>query len=242
MFGVSQWVQRCSPSRQKNSVFAYDKLSLLSFTSIEGADWFWWNRNPAVVTDALGTELSLTEKNKKMRRSSPSLSAFGPFWKEWHTALVQAEGRILRQLGFSLYWIPDQHPHKYLVLYLGSLELALDGKLAQGARHYCNDAFRLDLCLRYESQVIACSAIHLAALDQKQLLPVQPVVWWQVLCGHGHEAEMSQIANAILGLIVDDPIDVRVASCAMIASMVAEGSFNDPESFVWEYAFAVRTI
>ena len=49
----------------------------------------------------------------------------------------------------------------------------LDGsnELAQRSWNYLNDACRVDLCLRYETRVIASAAIHLAAVDLHFPLP-----------------------------------------------------------------------
>ena len=53
-----------------------------------------------------------------------------------------------------------------------------------------NDAARLDLCLRHETKVIACAAIHLAAKDLQFPLPggtkhvndddVDECQWWRL--------------------------------------------------------------
>lgn len=55
-----------------------------------------------------------------------------------------------------------------------------DNELAQCAWNYLNDSLRLDLCLRYKSQDIACSAIYLAVLRQKFPLP-QDKEWWVIM-------------------------------------------------------------
>ena len=188
-------------------------------------------QHPSVVDDPF-TKLTLTEKHNKLK-DQQSFSQLGPFWKDWHTAAIETENRILRQLGFTLHWIPDEHPHKFLVYILRLLELDSIRKLAQKAWNYCNDACRLDL--RFSSHLIACASVHLAALEHYIVMPSQP--WWEVVCGPGHEHDLSTIANALLALSCGD--DVMVATHAMIPSLMqGEGSFNDPHSFAWEYAFS----
>jgi hypothetical protein len=191
-----------------------------------------------VALDSWARDLTLSERRDKLQKSPPCLAHLGPLWKEWHTAALEAENHILRQLGFTIYWIPGQHPHKFVVYLLRILNLK-DKQMAQRAWNYCNDACRLDLCLLYESHVIACAAVHVAALDQRQLLPCEPKAWWNYFCGDGHDNDLSQIANAILSLSSNaQALDLLVASHAMVKSLVKDvGSFNDPESFVWEYTF-----
>jgi len=132
-------------------------------------------------------------------RSVLSMSKLGPVWKEWYELALEMENRILRELGFTLYWIPDSHPHKFLWefwrLLLGLEQVSAvqqendaadtatagegdDGdkdnaaenkkpetqqqqqqqqfhyELAQRSWNYCNDSHRLDLCVRFDSEVI----------------------------------------------------------------------------------------
>jgi len=125
--------------------------------------------------------------NHKVR----SMSKLGPVWKEWYEKTLEIENHILRELGFTLYWIPDSHPHKFLwdfLKLLFGLEPLVDivgagdekqgdkvnaklreqknaGRkdkreqqhhhdLAQRAWDYCNDSCRLDLCVRFDSELI----------------------------------------------------------------------------------------
>lgn len=112
------------------------------------------------------------------------LSPMGPVYREWHDRIVETESRILRRLGLTLYWIPNQHVHKFLPFLVDLLfassddtnsgeqqrreEEGEDGlrlRIGRRAWCYCNDSYRLDLISRYESHLIACAAVHLSCLD-----------------------------------------------------------------------------
>jgi hypothetical protein len=51
------------------------------------------------------------------------LNKFGPIFKEWHTQISKMESILLRQLGFTFYWISDSHPHKFILNFCQALEL-----------------------------------------------------------------------------------------------------------------------
>ena len=93
------------------------------------------------------------EAKRTLLKSIALPNALGPVYKEWHQQISQMERVILTQLGFMLYWIPDSHPHKFILYFCRVLETA-DPKFAQRAWNYCNDSCRLDLCTRFESEVI----------------------------------------------------------------------------------------
>lgn len=55
-----------------------------------------------------------------------------------------------------------------------------DRNLAQCAWNYLNDSLRLDLCLKFRSEVIACAAIFMAI--QKINFPVEiQSEWWKIM-------------------------------------------------------------
>lgn len=76
--------------------------------------------------------------------------------------LFDVERVILKELGFSFYNIMD-HPHKFILYYIKILDDK--GELAQRAWNYINDSLRLDCCVRYRAELVACAAIYMAARD-----------------------------------------------------------------------------
>jgi hypothetical protein len=62
-------------------------------------------------------------ERKKIYSHPHPLNKYGPVYKEWHDQISKMESIVLRQLGFTLYWIPDSHPHKYILYFCQVLEL-----------------------------------------------------------------------------------------------------------------------
>lgn len=109
---------------------------------------------------------------------------------------MTVERFILKELGFSFY-NNIEHPHKYLLYYIK----LLDGtnELAKSAWNYLNDSMRIDLCLRFAPQVIASSAIYLAAEKIQYYLPSETnCCWWDVFDSNLHDIQM--INSEILSL------------------------------------------
>jgi hypothetical protein len=44
---------------------------------------------------------------------------------------------------------------------------------------------------------------------------------------------MSGVCNAILAVGDVAEVDVKRAKCAFVPSLLEDGSFNDPESYIW---------
>jgi hypothetical protein len=187
--------------------------------------------------------LSTNQKLKHLREKIPALSPMGAIYKEWHDAVLQTESHILRQLGFTLHWIPDQHPHKYIPHLVSALRLnneALEVQLSQTAWKYCNCSCQLDLCVRFSPSKIACAAMYLVLLDHHGEYRFSPHINWQLLLDNGADDNnnnanhLSVIANAILGLCDEKNVDMVIASKGFVKSHNAKPSFNDPGSFLWE--------
>ena len=224
-----------------------------------------WDKNDDDKTDDMGKKkrrLTTDEKLNLLRYQHP-LPPNSQLYKDWFDALASAETEILRQLGFTLYWIPDHHPHKFILYFVRVLGLDQncggggeeknnsDDKsgigessisVAQRSWNYCNDASLLDLSVRYEPEIVACAAILLATQQQQQQqqqqhqLSMTPQPWWEVFVGPGRGDDLIAICNAILALN-DGDVDGDWRTEAMrgfVPSLVKGGSFNDPGSFSWD--------
>lgn len=132
---------------------------------------------------------------RRRTKRSKTLELGGPVYNFWKQELVKMERHILKELGFSFYVI--DHAHKFLLFYVKLLDG--DQKLAQSAWSYLNDSMRLDLCLRYKSEVIACAAVFMAARSLGIKLPsTGEATWWEVF--QVNKADLDVVVNAILSL------------------------------------------
>ena len=96
--------------------------------------------------------LSDEEKLDILRFQRP-LSEFTTEYNLWKDALIVTESYILRELGFTLHWVRDSHPHKFLLYMIKAIHPNHEN-LSQTAWNYCNDSLRLDLCVRYKAEVV----------------------------------------------------------------------------------------
>ena len=123
---------------------------------------------------------SWKKKQQYLKDGIPPMSTLGPVWKEWYNAVTNTEHKILRQLGFTLYWIPTHLPHYYLASFCSTIlqqqhqqhnSLSLSSSSSKQhniqtrAWNYCNDSFLLDFCVRYPPNQVACAALYLACLE-----------------------------------------------------------------------------
>eukprot|EP00536_Pseudo-nitzschia_multiseries_P009340 jgi/Psemu1/258030/estExt_Genewise1Plus.C_2580028 len=170
------------------------------------------------------------------------LNKFGPVYKEWHQRITAMESIVLRTLGFTFYWISDSHPHRFLLNFCRALELN-DAKFMQRAWNYCNDSCRLDLSVRYLPEVIASSAILLAARDFNMSLPVEPRPWWKVFIGNeAHKGqELVDVANAILGTCrLHSGTTTTTTTTTMEQSTPGDRTNRDPETLRVDWLAASR--
>ena len=103
-------------------------------------------------------------------------------YSQWKSELITIERYILKELGFALYSI-SEHPHKYILYYVkvlgGETDIKEIAQLSQMAWNYLNDSMRLDICLRYESNAIACAALYMSARKLEYPLPLEGT-WMKV--------------------------------------------------------------
>lgn len=217
------------------------------------------------INDGKKKRRRLTDEEKlNLLRYQHPLMPNSRLYTDWSDALTKAETEILRQLGFTLYWIPDHHPHKFILYFVRVLGLDTrsggadseaaaaennangdDISVAQRAWNYCNDASLLDLSVRYEPEIVACAAILLATTNApvQNALPMTPRPWWEVFVGPGRGDDLVAVCNAILALYessdggdssVEGQVRMLQAMRGFVPSLVEGGSFNDPGSFVWD--------
>lgn len=123
--------------------------------------------------ESLASTFTNIEKENVLRSGNNKaiMSAGGKVYSLWKERLVKMEYAILSAFGFALFWVSEVHPHKFLLYFCRVLEIdaqdceRLDegvddgdsgrgGSIAQKAWNYCNDSCSLDLCVRYDPEVI----------------------------------------------------------------------------------------
>jgi len=181
-------------------------------------------------TDTTNKQMTIDETRNILRYIRP-MPCDGELYKCWEKEMFDMENHMLRELGFSLYWIPEGHPHVFLLYFLKVLEVDSDGAVGGGvnggetmegggntatgggsddlsvgqiAWNYCNDSCRLDFCVRYPPEVTACAAIYLACHQKNIDLPLTPRPWWQVFIGVERCTDLSNVCNALLALCCYD--------------------------------------
>eukprot|EP00730_Choanoeca_flexa_P003526 TRINITY_DN11434_c0_g1_i5.p1 TRINITY_DN11434_c0_g1~~TRINITY_DN11434_c0_g1_i5.p1 ORF type:complete len:423 (+),score=12.47 TRINITY_DN11434_c0_g1_i5:83-1270(+) len=106
--------------------------------------------------------------------------------------IIKAERRVLKELGFCVHL---NHPHKLIVSFLHLMKLVGNKDLLQAAWACMNDSLRTDVFLRFQSSIIACACLHLAAAKTGIGLPDK----WYTAFGCSEEA-VSTICTTIQAL------------------------------------------
>ena len=112
--------------------------------------------NLGIISKDILTKYTTQEKESKIlsKLSQTIPSKYGPVYQEWCKTLLKIEQVVLQSMGYTFYYISDTCiPHKFILYFLRVLEVQ-DGEFAQTCWNYCNDSCRLDLCLRYSSELI----------------------------------------------------------------------------------------
>ncbi|KAG1693661.1 hypothetical protein DVH05_023064 [Phytophthora capsici] len=157
---------------------------------------------PKRIKDVVGVFYAMFRR-RKWKRSTVSqqlVDLDGATFAQWRMWLIMVERQVLIDLGFSVYNVTE-HPHKYVLYYVK----VLDGssKLAQQAWGYINDSLRVDLCVRYKAQVIACAAIFLASRFQGVALPENPP-WYTLF--DVDKLQLYAVSVAIMELYKQDKV------------------------------------
>lgn len=128
----------------------------------------------------------------------------GEVYSKWKLALMRCERLILKELGFQVYQgVSQEHAHKFLLYFVRVLDG--DAPLAQTAWNILNDSLRLDLCVRYPPEALACAAIALAA--QRRSFPLPTATPWYEVFGASKEV-LGAISAAMLGLYEGPPTPI----------------------------------
>jgi hypothetical protein len=96
----------------------YRKRLLVVTAPLEESEW----DHPSLATVRVAKTWTCEEKELRLAQL-PLPMKLGPVFREWHQQVFQMEATVLRQLGFTLYWIPDSHPHKFILYFCQVLEL-----------------------------------------------------------------------------------------------------------------------
>lgn len=86
------------------------------------------------------------------------------------------------------------------------------------------------MCFRHKK---ASAAILLSCDNHNVSLPLTPRPWWEVFIGPSRGGDLTAVCNAILAVGDMSHADARRARFAFVPSLLKNGSFNDPDSYIW---------
>ena len=110
------------------------------------------------------------------------------------TALARTERFLLKSVGFQVHaGVSAHHPQGFLLFFVRVL--GGGAELAQAAWRALDDAQKIDLCVRFQPEAIACGALLIAARELGAPLPGE-VPWTEVF--GVSEGEARSVAAAIL--------------------------------------------
>jgi len=129
--------------------------------------------------------LNVFDRLQKKNANKP-LNVLDPYsrrYSKWKLFMMKLELIILCDLGYQL---KLKSPHKFILNYISVLRA--DDKVAQKAWSYLNDSLRLPAVIEVKPEVLACSAIYLAAKYFQISLPRDPP-WHQLFDAQREDIE-----------------------------------------------------
>ncbi|XP_066565951.1 cyclin-Q [Amia ocellicauda] len=143
--------------------------------------------------------------HRYLNPQSEPLELDSRFW-DLRDSVVQCELLILRVLNFQ---VSFQHPHKYLLHYLVSLQNLLNRHawrrtpIAKTAWALLRDSYHGSLCLRHPPQHIAVAVLYLAVESYGVEVPGDSgagKLWWQVFSDDLTKPIIDSIISELLQL------------------------------------------
>lgn len=138
--------------------------------------------------------LNVFDRLQKKRAGKPLnvLDPYGKRYSKWKNFMMKLELIILCDLG---YMMKVDHPHKFILNYINVLEAG--EKVAQKAWSYLNDSLRIPKVVEIKPEVMACSAIFLAARHLQVKLPDNPA-WYSLF--NATRKEIETVSRMIMEL------------------------------------------
>lgn len=114
------------------------------------------------------------------------LDGSSTLYYKMRSSIIEIEKNVLAELGFELYRISSDHPHKLMLSYMRNLKTS--NEVARMAWNYLNDSFRTTICVRYPPSILAASCLYLAM--RVLSFPMPKVTWWILM-----ESSLDAIKN-----------------------------------------------